>query len=593
LCFEKKQAGMAEVEQNLLEPNVAIRVSQAERLREKIGESSIYMFLIIIYITAIIWAGGYGVYAASWFFASSIMVGIAYLYTKFQKPLVFTVENVDQFLKGHVVISSITGAVWGSLVIYFIDFTSSFSLVAASAIVFAIALSGLVPGATYRPSYIGQATSMLVPFAAYILLFAEGPFRIAGIGVIILYVTGVISSIRAQRVTDESIFMDQLRELNAKVRGQNEIIHRTNKEKTRFLAATSHDFAQPLHAQGYFIQALQQQLDTLEQKKLLKKIEASWQHQKRLLNGLVEINQLESGTIIPKLKIIDVAAHFNGLIDEFEFLATDKSINFQIDLNPVLVRSDPMMLTRIVQNLLSNAFRYTPSDGDVKLEVREDAGDAVITISDKGQGIPADKQSQIFDEYVQLNNKIRQDDQVGLGLGLSIVKRLSNLIGLNLNLVSELGEGTVFTLRLPAIDPSEDTRIHSATAGRDYMENNLIVLVDDEKDIRQSMSGLLEQWGFDLITAASPVEALMALSAHEKMPSLLIIDKRLGDNQSGIDLIRDLREEVNTDIPAILMSGDLSTPQTGIPLNDVQFMGKPIEPERLQDMIGEILNADH
>lgn len=153
---------------------------------------------------------------------------------------------------------------------------------------------------------------------------------------------------RAQRVTDESIFLDQLRELNAKVRGQNETIQRTNDEKTRFLAATSHDFSQPLHAQGYFIQALHQKLNNPEQKELLKKIEASWAHQKRLLNGLVEINQLESGTIVPKLKIIYVGDHFEGLIDEFEFSTADKSINFLVELNPVLVRSDPLMFTRIV-----------------------------------------------------------------------------------------------------------------------------------------------------------------------------------------------------------------------------------------------------
>lgn len=580
---------MAQIDPINFEPSASIRVSQANRLHERIGESSIYMFMIILYITVIIWFGGYAVYAGSWFLASSVMVSVGYLYTKYKKPDELTVDNVDQFLKGHVVISSITGAVWGSLVIYFIDFTSSFSLVAASAIVFAIALSGLMPGATYRPSYIGQATSMLVPFAGYILLFADGAFRIAGVGVVILYITGVISSLRTQRVTNESIFMGQLRELNAKVRGQNEEIKKANQEKTRFLAATSHDFSQPLHAQGYFIQALEQRLEKPEQKELLKKIESSWQHQKRLLNGLVEINQLESGTIVPKIKTIDIKQQFQSFRDEFEVSAKDKSIEFTVDLSQVFVRSDPLLLTRIVQNLLSNAFRYTPENGDVKLLVKSSGNDAVITISDNGQGIPSDKQTQIFEEYVQLQNKTGGGDQIGLGLGLSIVKRLSKLIGLTLELNSTPGIGTEFTLTLPVSDRKVAIAENLGELDAHSVQEALIVLVDDENDIRLSMSNLLEQRGFELIVAATPEEALSDVADHANIPNLLIIDKRLDDDKSGIDLIRDIREEVNQDVPAILMSGDLATPQERIPLENVQFLGKPIAPEQLQRTIADLL----
>lgn len=134
----------------------------------------------------------------------------------------------------------------------------------------------------------------------------------------------------------------------------------------------------------------------------------------------------------------------------------------------------------------------------MKLQVHEDAGDAVITVSDNGQGIPAEKKSQIFDEYVQLQNKTRGDEQIGLGLGLLIVKRLSNLIGLKMELSSTLGEGTVFTLRLPVIDVSEDDRHQFTFASGDFIEDTLIVLVVDEEAIRQSMTSLLAQWGFDL-----------------------------------------------------------------------------------------------
>jgi signal transduction histidine kinase/CheY-like chemotaxis protein len=567
--------------------NIDIRIAQAERLKERIVGASIFVESVILYIAAMLMLGDYVLNAVIWLTLSTIMVAITYIYAKFRARGGITRENVDNYLFGHVILSSFTGFVWGGLAIYFVDWDSAFSLFIASSIVCTIVLAGMMPGATYRPGFIGLATCMLIPFGIYILIYAQGPFQLAGFGVILLYVFGMISSMQAQRNSNDGIAARQFQELNSKIRTQNDIIRQANAEKTRFLAATSHDFSQPLHAQGYFIQALSKKVKGAEQVDLLKKIEASWKHQKRLLQGLVEINQLDSGTIVPKLKPVNVKATLKSMLDDFEVVADDSGIRFTSDLCEASVQTDPLLLTRIVQNLLSNSFRYTPSGGEVQLVSKTNDEIVEIRVVDNGPGIPDDQQSRIFDEYVQLENTASEGQRSGLGLGLSIVKRLSELLNIDLNLESELGRGTIFSLVLPVYTgPMPETVINN---GNDQIqEQKLIVLVDDEEIILQSMSTMISGWGYDLLVASDPDDALNQLAEIEANPDLLIIDKRLGHGRNGIDLIGALREETNSDIPAILMSGDLTTKVSDIPLARVRFMGKPIEPDDLHDVMTEM-----
>jgi len=562
-----------------------IRIAQAEQLKRRIVGSCVFVEMIIFYIATMLMLGGDIRKAVIWLSIASSMVAITFAYSKLTARSGVTLENVDRYLIGHVFISSATGIVWGALAIYFVDWESAYSLFIASVIVCTVILGGIMPGATYSPGFIGLATCMLIPFGVYVLLFADGPFRLAGFGVILLYVFGMISSLHAQRNSNDGIFARQLQELNGKIRTQNEIIKRANEEKTRFLAATSHDFSQPLHAQGYFIEALRQKLDRPDQQDLLKKIESSWQHQKRLIRGIVEINQLDSGTIVPKLKPVDLESISRRIIDEFDTIADDRKIKFKVSLTNATVFTDPLLLARVIQNILSNAFRYTPEDGEVELAISQSDGIATIAIRDTGPGIPEDQHARIFEEYVQLRDAPREGAQIGLGLGLSIVRRLSDLLDLNLELTSKQGDGSTFVLNLP-VHTSPHTQLNEGSLKHDEeASTKLIILVDDEITILQSMSALLEGWGYELIAATGPNTALTRLAEIEDLPALLIVDKRLGNDQNGLDLIQKLREEVNQDTPAILMSGDLTVKAKDIDLEHVQFMPKPIDPEIIRQMI--------
>jgi signal transduction histidine kinase/ActR/RegA family two-component response regulator len=575
---------------------VDIRIEQARQLKDRIVQSCMFVEMVILYIFIMLFLGGYQTDAYVWFFSASLMVAATFIYSKLMARSGITKENVNRYLIGHVVLSSLTGAIWGVLAMYFVDWDSAFSLFVASTIVCMVVLGGMMPGAAYRPGFIGLATFMLIPFAIYVVLFAQGSFRLAGFGILILYVFGMVSNLQAQRNSHDGMYARQLSDLNSKIRQQNEVIRKVNEEKTRFLAATSHDFSQPLHAQGYFIQSLGAMLKDEAQMALLEKIETSWRHQKRLLQGLVEINRLDSGTIIPKKRSIDLKSRMQDLVDEFEESAANKSIEFKTDISAVNVNTDPLLLSRIVQNLISNAIRYTPEGGLVSLVVSviisDDQEFAEIKVSDNGAGIPKDQHNRIFEEYVQIH-ETSPDQEIGMGLGLSIVKRLSELLDLDLSLESARDKGTRFTLTIPTDKNTipEETKTIKSQGNEASKAAPLIILVDDEKAIRQSMSVLLSDWGYQLITAEGPSEAIELLSGTDVTPALLIIDKRLANGQSGIDLIRDLREEVNQETPAILMSGDLKTKleDIGEPIN--HFLSKPIEPDHIRRVIAETLTA--
>lgn len=568
---------------------IDMRVEQARELKLRIVTSCVFVEMVIFYIFAMLYAGEYHANAVLWLLIASSMVAVTYLYSKAMAPGGITRQNVNRFLFGHVILSSLTGAVWGMLAMYFVDWNSAFSIFIASSIVCTVVVGGIMPGTTYRPGFIGLSTFMLIPFGLYVLLSASGAFRLAGFGVLLLYVYGMASNLQAQRNSKDGIFARKLQALNAKIQAQNQTIQRVNEEKTRFLAATSHDFSQPLHAQGYFIQSLGKLLKEKDQIEILNKIETSWRHQKRLLEGLVEINRLDSGTIVPKPRMIDLKTRMRDLANEFDETAAAKSIEFTTKFDKVTVFTDPLLLTRLVQNLLSNAMRYTPNDGKVAFSVLAEDGLVKIAVTDNGPGIPEGKHEDIFDEYVQLH-ETPAGEEVGLGLGLSIVKRLRELLDLELDLRSVPDKGTEFVLTLPVYTKQAWKQVDSSKPVLEQPgDAPLIVLVDDQEAIRQSMSELLSDWGYRVISASAAIDTMHLVSHADENPALLIVDKRLADGKSGIELIREIREEVNEETPALLMSGDLDAAKhdTSVPID--RFLGKPIEPDEILRIIAETL----
>lgn len=558
-----------------------IRLDQAALLRKRVRQSCITVECVILYFAGLFFFTASPLFTLYWLLASTGMVIVTYLYAILKAPDGITESNYQSYLRWHIVVSCMTGSVWALFACIYLDPTSVINMFVATNLIVSITLGGMLPSAEYRPSFLGLATCMLIPFAIYWIVTVEGPLRLVGAGVLVYYMFGLMMSARAEASTREGISGRKMVQLTELLAEQNKAIQKVSDEKTRFLAATSHDLSQPLHAQGFFIQSMRKTLSTSSQHDLLDKIEKTWRSQNRLLRGLLDISRLDSGSIVAKPRSFDLSARLHDTILEHSDAAAQKSIFLNVDKPPVNVVSDPTLLMRIVGNLLSNAIKFTPEGGRIDITIRDQDEFVELLIMDDGPGIPPDQHARVFDEYVQLAKKPR-DRQDGLGLGLSIVRRLSDLLDVKIDLDSSKDAGTNWAIHI-AKDALKSADTPPLDGQLRRLENNpLIVVIDDEPDIRQAMSLLMSGWGCVVIAVPSSVHAIEELSSHDAVPVLIIADKRLSNGMSGVDAINAVRDEVNQDIAAILMTGDVQGFDDVKSDPSIQLMPKPVDPVEIR-----------
>jgi signal transduction histidine kinase/ActR/RegA family two-component response regulator len=566
-----------------------VRLGQARLLLKRTVNSCLIVEGVIVYFTALIAVSGHPGFAALWFALTSTMVAIVFLYSRLFRAGI-TPENRTRYLRGHMVISGMTGLVWSGLAIAYLDSASTLNLFIAVNIVVSIALGGMLPSAEYRPSWVSLASGMFLPFAVYWLVTVDGPARLIGVGILILYGFGLLVSARSELQTLETLAAERHRRLNEKLREQNRQIEKASAEKSRFLAATSHDMSQPLQAQGFFLRALRDQLTTPEQIELLDKVEADWSSQKNLLQALVETARLSSGAVITRSRIFRLQPVLASLESEFADTARRKSVKLDIARTGLAVESDPLLLTRILRNLIGNAVKFTPAGGQVKVGTRRDGDRVWLEITDTGPGIPADRQAAVFDEYVQLDPG-GDPDQKGLGLGLTIVRQLAGVLGLELDFASREGEGTRAAIAVPLRDAAlAETTTESPET--EFSGAPLVVLVEDEAAVRESLAMLLTQWGCRVLAASGGSEALRLLSWANEAPAMIVADKRLPDGEDGLDVISRVRDEVLEDVPAVLLTGDVYQFEAAGTLDALTIIPKPADSHQLHAALAEAMTPN-
>lgn len=566
-----------------------VRLSQAQLLRRRTGQSCLIIQIVIIYLTALIALSGQPGFALVWLLVTSAMVGVVYIYPRIMVPEGVTPDRLKRYLTGHVIISGITGLIWSGLAIRFLDTSSVLNLFIAINMVFSISVGGMMPSSEYRPSFVSLATATLVPFSAYWLVEVDGGIRLIGLGLLIYYGFGLLVSARAEVQTLESLAAERNRRLSEQLKEQAEKLARVSAEKTRFLAAASHDMSQPLQAQGFLIGALRSQLSQPDQRELLDRIEACWRSQQSLLQGLVEAARIESGGIVVKPAIFDVGETLSRLAAEVSKTASNHQIDISVEAEPAAVRGDPLLVGRILRNFLSNALKFTPAGGQIKLCARPFEPDRMrIEITDTGPGIPLEAQERIFEEYVQLDPDA--SDTRGLGLGLSIVRQLADRMGVEILFDSRPGAGTTAGVILPTAD-AEALPISEEKGFAAFPAPPFIVLVEDDKAVRESLSILLTGWSCRVIAAASGREALEALSWAPDTPDILLVDKRLKQGEDGLTVIETLRAEVAETVPAILMSGDIDRFK-GLPETEaLALLSKPADPFQLRRTMLDLMDS--
>jgi two-component system, sensor histidine kinase len=273
-----------------------------------------------------------------------------------------------------------------------------------------------------------------------------------------------------------------------------------------------------------------------------------------------------------------------------EFLPAAQAKGLRLSVMPsrLVVRSDPVLLERILMNLMSNAVRYT-SLGGIIVGARRREGHARLEIWDSGPGIPVEKQQAIFQEFYQLGNPER-DRSKGLGLGLAIVKRLAQLLEHPLDLTSSPGRGSRFSIELPLGEARRVTPPPRLRKPPGDLSGAFVVVVEDERLVREGMQDLLTQWGCQVVTAGSAMEAAARLAEHDRIPDLIISDYRLRDGETGIQAISRLQAEYPVSIPALLISGDTAPERLREARESgLRLLHKPVPPARLRAMLAALL----
>ena len=357
-----------------------------------------------------------------------------------------------------------------------------------------------------------------------------------------------------------------------------------NLSKSRFLAQASHDLRQPLHAISLYIEALPDAENSDEHDEIMGRIRQSLDVLTKLFDSLLDVTLLDTGGIQPSYKNFRPSQLFQELQADFALVAEACNVRLRYTPTNRVLHGDPVLVRRMLQNLLSNAIRH--SEGrDVLMGCRNRNGAVAIQVSDTGSGIPRSEQARIFDEFARLErSRMGESAQPGLGLGLSIVRRVADELGLSVTLKSEPGRGSTFSIegfkpaaaearRTPIIDTAQKGDIHAAK----------VVVLDDDPATLAATELLLSRWGCAVDALLTPER----LSACD--PDVIICDFELAPELTGLDVLDGLAGTAMAEIPAIIISGHTSKEmRAAIAKRGFPLLHKPIRPAQLRSAL---LNA--
>jgi len=481
----------------------------------------------------------------------------------------------------------LAGLHWGAAALFFLDpdYPNVYVFVA-------ITILGMVSASLSSLSAIPKLwlTFATTLFACVILrMIVLNNWPVVLMSVIFINGLWVLSKTLGKRIS-ESITKDfENAELLEEVKLAKDLAEQSNLEKSRFMAATSHDLRQPLHAQGLLLEALKGHLTSSAQKELIVKIGNSNDALNSLFDSLLEISQLDANTVRVNLSHQPFTSLCQEVLDEFEALAQDKNLNLKLVGKDCTIFSDPVLLKRIIRNLLSNALKHT-SLGSVTMLIEQTNQTASLSIVDTGIGIPESEHKAIFDEYVQLNNNER-DRNKGVGLGLALVRRMCALLKHTIEVESSLGNGACFKLELPLGDP-EKVITFDEQQDLSSVEGHTIFVIDNEQAILDAMQALQSQWSCTFQLFSSIDQAKSFAHNNHTCPDAIICDYRLADDMTGIDAINRLRALYKDDIPAVLISGDTDAELIdNVRREGFYMLRKPINANKLRTVVA-ILASD-
>ena len=503
--------------------------------------------------------------------------------------------------RGHMNLGTVAaGALWGVTGWIFYARGNDIQQIGLIVIVYTYCTAALPVLAMQPRMYLAFAALCMGPLLVRIASGADAySYQLAGELLLIIVITTVLARTyrqSLQRAIELKLHADELlaqlrieKQAADAARSEAEI---ANRAKTRFFAAASHDLRQPLHAMGLFAEALRQRAADPEVTALVGSINESVDALEGLFSELLDITRIDAGGVDVNPVHFEFGELLRKLRLHFEPTAFEKGLALRLRGGKRVIHADPLLVERILRNLVANAIRYT-EDGSVMVACRPRGDRVRVQVWDSGVGIAPDQQARIFEEFYQVQGgaALAAHERKGLGLGLATVQRLARLMDAPLSLRSVPGRGSVFELDLPAgrlartLDavPGPRRALTLTLGGR------LIVVVEDEPAVRAGLQALLTGWGAGLVVLDS-VAAVAAWAAatdpDSTRPDLFIVDYRLEEGRDGLEALALLRRRFGRSVPAIMVTGStMSGFEREAQAHDFHLLVKPVLPNKLRAMI--------
>jgi len=417
-----------------------------------------------------------------------------------------------------------------------------------------------------------------------------------------LFQTAINLEGQVTRRTEElTTTLTSLEQSNRQLQQAKESAEKADLSKTRFLAAASHDLLQPVNAANLLMSSLAQLQSTSESKALARQVDRSLNTIDELLRSLLDISKLDAGVVMPHIESVELNELFDSLASDFKPLAAQRQLKLKIRATNLRVMSDRNMLRRIVQNMLSNAIRYTDKGG-VLLAARARGTHTRIDIVDTGIGINEEMNVEIFEEFQRGIPPGRHEDDFsgGLGLGLTIVDRMLRALDHQMQFTSQPNQGTWFQIQVPTSHRRQLGSVQKdQNAGISRLQGvhgTRILLIENDLAVLKAMEDLLKRWHCDTRSAKNSAEAMASLDKQQSGPStwepqVIIADQQLDHGDVGTSTIKRARDCIGKQTPAIVITADRSDflTQTARDM-EIELMHKPVKPAQLRALLTHVLS---
>ncbi len=494
-----------------------------------------------------------------------------------------------------ILLTSISTLFFCYIPLALVDYSSQFDFFVVSLSLLTVVIGVMNSSAAYLPVYIVFSFSVIGTFALSLFLYME-----EGSSIYIFMLTVFLAFASMMAIRNTGLIKDSIHlrfehlELIEQLSEEKNVSIKANLSKSKFLAAASHDLRQPVHAMSMLIELLDKMVLPEQANDMVNKLGRSVEGLRSLFDSLLDVSSLDAGIVEVNPVPCSVRHNLDQVVELYKPQASDKGLTLQAQGEDIWLQTDPVLLQRILANLVSNAIIHTDS-GEISLRVLSTAQDVSIEVRDTGKGIAQADQDRIFDEFQQLHNPER-DRRKGLGLGLAICKRLADLLNCQLLLSSNINQGACFTLvfqrelQAPSAQPITETQKTSAVESD--LSGFQILLIDDETDTLEVFADLLTSWGAEKVVAVNDEEAACDAIIEGFKPDIIVSDYRLRNEKTGLQAIDMVNDMLGYPTPAIVISGDTS-PQSLAEFESAghKVLFKPVPTEQLKSELLQQLSA--